>query len=130
MALETQILASGPGWTVRDVVCDYGPHDHSFVEQHAETAISAVMQGSFQYRTRAGAAALVPGSLLLGNAGSSFECGHEYAQGDRCLAFHFIPSFFESIASGVPGVRKTAFAYASVPPTSELIGLLADAEVA
>jgi AraC family transcriptional regulator len=130
MALGIQILASGPGWSVQDVVCDYGPHDHSFVEEHGEIAISAVTQGSFQYRTQAGSATLVPGSLLLGNARCSFECGHEHAEGDRCLAFHFSPAFFESIAAGVPGVRTTTFAYASVPPTSELIGILADAEVA
>jgi len=130
MALSVQILAAGPGWSVRDVVCDYGPHDHSFIEEHAEIAISAVTQGSFQYRTPAGSVMLVPGSLLLGNAGSSFECGHEYAQGDRCLAFHFAPAFFEGIAAGIPGVRTTKFPYASVPPVSELIGMLADAEAA
>jgi AraC family transcriptional regulator len=129
MALSIQLLASGPGWSVRDVICDYGPHDHSFVEEHAEMAIASVTHGSFQYRTQAGSATLVPGSLLLGNAGSSFECGHEHAQGDRCLAFHFAPAFFEIVAAGVMDVRKAAFSYASVPPTSELVGLLADAEV-
>ena len=80
MALGIELLASGPGWSVRDVVCDYGPHDHAFIEQHAETAISAVTRGSFQYRTRAGSAVLVPGSLLLGNAGNCFECGEEIAE--------------------------------------------------
>jgi AraC family transcriptional regulator len=130
MALSIDLLASGPGWTVRDVVCDYGPHDHAFVEEHAETAISTVARGSFQYRTRAGSAVLVPGSLLLGNPGSCFECGHEYAVGDRCLAFHFSPVFFERLAADVPGVRSTTFSYPSVPPMSELTSLLALAEVA
>jgi AraC family transcriptional regulator len=130
MALNVQILASGPGWSVRDVVCDYGPHDHSFVEEHAEISISSVTQGSFQYRTQAGSATLVPGSLLLGNTGSHFECGHEHASGDRCLAFHFAPAFFDSVAAGVPGVRSTTFNRASVPPTPQLVGLLAEAEVA
>jgi AraC family transcriptional regulator len=130
MALRIQTLASGSGWSVSDVVCDYGPHDHAFVEQHDDVAISAVTQGSFQYRTRTGAATLVPGSLLLGNAGSCFECGHEHAQGDRCLAFHFTPAFFERIAADVPGLRRATFACASLPPASGLIGLLAEAEVA
>jgi AraC family transcriptional regulator len=130
MALSIQILASGPGWRVSDVVCDYGPHDHSFAEEHAEMAIAAVMEGCFQYRTETGSATLVPGSLLLGNAGSGFECGHEHAQGDRCLAFHFAPAFLDRIAAGVPCVRKTAFDSPSVPPTSELSGLLAAAEAA
>jgi AraC family transcriptional regulator len=130
MALKVQILAAGEGWNVRDVACDYGPHDHSFVEEHAETAISAVMRGTFQYRTQAGSATLVPGSLLLGNAASSFECGHEHAQGDRCLAFHFAPSYFDTVAAGVTGARATKFSYAGIPPMNELIGILAQAEVA
>jgi AraC-like DNA-binding protein len=130
MAINARILASGKGWNVRDVVCDHGPRDRAFTEEHAETAIAAVTQGSFQYRTQTGSALLVPGALLLGNAGSCFECGHEHAQGDRCLAFHFTPAFFESIAAGVPGVREARFSRASMPPASELIGLLAEAEVA
>ena len=130
MAISAQILASGAGWSACDVVCDYGPHDHAFTEAHAETTIAAVMEGSFQYRTRAGSATLVPGALLLGNAGNCFECGHEHAQGDRCLAFHFAPAFFESIAAGVPGAREARFSRAGMPPASELIGLLAEAEVA
>jgi AraC family transcriptional regulator len=130
MAISARSLASGSGWSVCDVVCDHGPRDRAFVEEHAETTIAAVMQGSFQYRTRAGSAVLVPGALLLGNAGSCFECGHEHGQGDRCLAFHFTPAFVESIAAGAPGVRKTKFNCASVPPASALIGLFAEAEVA
>jgi AraC-like DNA-binding protein len=130
MAISVQSLASGVGWRVRDVVCDHGPRDRAFVEEHAETTIAAVLQGSFQYRTQAGSAMLVPGSLLLGNPGACFECGHEHAQGDRCLAFHFTPAFIESMAAGTPGIRKTRFSCASVPPASELIGLFAEAEVA
>jgi AraC family transcriptional regulator len=130
MALSIQLLAFGLGWSVRDVICDHGPRDPAFVEEHAETAISAVTEGTFQYRTRAGSAVLVPGSLLLGNAGRCFECGHEHAKGDRCLAFHFAPAFFESIAAGVPGVRGTTFDRPSMPPTSQLVGLLAAAEAA
>jgi len=130
MAMSVQSLASGSGWSVCDVVCDHGPRDRAFVEEHAETTIATVMRGSFQYRTQAGSAMLVPGALLLGNAGSCFECGHEHAQGDRCLAFHFSPAFVESIAAGAPGVRKVRFSCASVPPASELIGLFAEAEAA
>lgn len=130
MAINAKTLTSGTGWSVCDVVCDHGPRDRAFAEEHAETTIAAVMQGSFQYRTQAGSAVLVPGALLLGNAGSCFECGHEHAQGDRCLAFHFAPAFFESIAAGAPGVRKARFNCAGLPPASELIGLFAEAEVA
>jgi AraC family transcriptional regulator len=130
MAIRVQSLASGAGWRVSDVVCNHGPRDRAFVEEHAETTIAAVMRGSFQYRTQAGSAMLMPGALLLGNAGTCFECGHEHAHGDRCLAFHFTPAFVESIAGGAPGVRKARFSCASVPPASELIGLIAEAETA
>jgi len=130
MAISAKILASGTGWSICDVVCDHGPRDRAFTEAHVDTTIAAVTQGSFQYRTQAGSAVLVPGALLLGNAGSCFECGHEHAQGDRCLAFHFRPAFFESIAAGVPGVRKARFSCAGLPPASALIGLIAEAEVA
>jgi AraC-like DNA-binding protein len=130
MALSIQILASGPGWSVCDIVCDHGPQDRAFVEQYAQTEIALVTEGSFQYRTSAGAATLVPGSLLLGNAGSCFQCGHEHAHGDRCLSFHFAPAFFEDIAAGVPGARGVTFTHASVPPMTALTGLLAHAEVA
>lgn len=130
MTLSIQTLAAGAGWNVHDVVCDHGPNDRAFVEQHTETAISLVTEGSFQYRTPVGTATLVPGSLLLGNAGSCFECGHEHAQGDRCLAFHFAPAFFEGIAAGVPGAGGVTFTHASVPPITKLTGLLAQAEVA
>jgi AraC family transcriptional regulator len=130
MAISAQTLASGAEWSVCDVVCDHGPRDRAFVEEHAETTVAAVMQGSFQYRTQTGSAVLVPGSLLLGNAGNCFECGHDHARGDRCLAFHFTQAFLESCAAGTPGIRKTRFSCASVPPASELIGLFAEAEVA
>jgi AraC family transcriptional regulator len=130
MAISAQTLASGAEWSACDVVCDHGPRDRAFVEEHTETTVAAVMQGSFQYRTQVGSAVLVPGSLLLGNAGSCFECGHEHAQGDRCLAFHFSPAFFESIAASTPGIRKIRFSCASVPPASPLAGLFAEAEVA
>lgn len=130
MAIRARLLACGDDWSVQDVRCDSGPRDRPFLEQHADIAIAAVMEGSFQYRTQAGSALLVPGSLLLGNAGSCFECGHEHAHGDRCLAFHFAPSFFESIATGAPGARSTALLSAGLPPASPLLGLLALATAA
>lgn len=130
MAIRSQILASGAAWSVKDVRCDSGPRDPAYVEQHADTAIAAVMEGSFQYRTQAGSALLVPGSLLLGNAGRCFECGHEHARGDRCLAFHFAPELLENIAAGTPRVRSTTLSRAALPPASPLLGLLAAAAAA
>jgi AraC-like DNA-binding protein len=123
-------LASGPGWSVSDVVCTAGPHDRPFEERHESVCIAAVTHGTFQYRSAQGSAVLVPGALLLGNEGTCFECGHEHAFGDRCLSFHFTAEYMESIAAAVPGARRAAFALPRLPPLSALIPLLAEAEAA
>jgi AraC family transcriptional regulator len=84
---------------VRDVLCTSGPHDPVFEERHSMVSIAIVVAGSFQYRSTAGCELMTPGSLLLGNAGQSFECSHEHGEGDRCIAFTYNPAFFERIAS-------------------------------
>lgn len=92
--------------------------------------IAAVMQGTFQYRTTQGAAVLAPGAVLLGNRGACFECGHEHAAGDRCVAFHFAPECLEAIVAEVPGTRRSTFAVPHLPPMPALLPLLAAAEAA
>jgi AraC-like DNA-binding protein len=92
-------------------------------------SISAVTQGTFQYRSRQGSAMLVPGAVLLGNAGACFECGHEHGHGDRCLAFHCTPEFLDTIASDV-GARHSSFSVSSLPPLPQLMPVLAEAEAA
>jgi AraC-like DNA-binding protein len=58
---------------------------------------------------------------MLGNAGQCFECGHEHAIGDRCLAFWFTPEFFDRIATGI-GVRRQRleFSALTIPPLQVL----------
>jgi AraC family transcriptional regulator len=129
MTVTAQELASGPGWRVIDVICENGPHDRRFEEQHADVSIAAVTQGTFQYRTRQGSAVLVPGAVLLGNAGACFECGHDHGNGDRCLAFHVTPAFMEA-ANGAAGARGELFSVASLPPLPQLTPILAAAEAA
>jgi AraC-like DNA-binding protein len=130
MTVTSHVLASGPDWGWTDVVCDSGPQDPRFEEQHADVSISAVTRGTFQYRSRQGSAVLVPGSILLGNAGACFECGHEHGHGDRCLAFHCTPEFMENVASGITGARRTSFSVSSLPPLRQLMPVLAEAEAA
>jgi AraC family transcriptional regulator len=36
---------------------------------------------------------MTPGSLLLGNAGDSFECSHQHGIGDQCISFHYAKEF-------------------------------------
>jgi len=130
MAITSHLLAAGPGWGVSDVVCAAGPRDRPFEERHDAVCVAAVTQGTFQYRSRQGAAVLAPGAVLLGNEGCCFECGHEHAIGDRCLAFHFAPDHWEAIVAVVPGARQAAFAVPRLPPLPQLMPLIAAAEAA
>jgi AraC family transcriptional regulator len=85
-------IAQGRGWTVAEHVCHAGPRDRPFEEVHAGFAIAAVVEGTFAYRTETGHAELHPGALLLGNPGAGFECRHDHAIGDRCIACTFEPA--------------------------------------
>lgn len=114
---------------MHDIVCVAGPGDRPFEERHEQVCIAAVTRGTFQYRTSHGTATLVPGALLLGNAGQCFECGHEHGVGDRCLSFHFAPDYFEDVVAAVRGARP-AFAVARLAPSASLTPLVAAAESA
>jgi AraC-like DNA-binding protein len=100
-------IATGEGWSVADVICTSGPADRPFEEQHVGVSIALVLAGSFQYRSPHGRGMMTPGSLLLGNDGECFECGHEHAAGDRCVAFRYAPDFFERIGADA-GARRDA----------------------
>jgi AraC family transcriptional regulator len=130
MALTWHILASGLGWTVSDIVCRAGPQDRPFEEKHDAVSIAAVTEGTFQYRTAAGSAVLAPGGVLLGNAGASFQCGHEHGVGDRCLSFQFAPELLETVVVAVPRARHVEFRVPSLPPLRSLMPLLAAAQAA
>jgi AraC-like DNA-binding protein len=128
MSLSAKLLASGTGWCVSDVLCTSGPGDPSYVEQHSAYSIALVTDGNFQYRTAQGSALMTPGSLLLGNEGACFECGHPHSRGDRCLAFHFSPEVFESVASAVPGAKRLALEAARLPLVPSVLPVLAEAQ--
>lgn len=118
-------LAAGDGWRVLDFVCRSGPADRPFEEQHGCTSVSAVLSGVFTYRSSRGRALMAPGSLLLGTAGTCFECGHEHSTGDRCVSFQFAPQLAEETAADLPGVTSLGFAGVRVPPLERLVPLLA-----
>ena len=112
--------AKGDGWTVADVVCTSGPQDRAFEEHHAHYSIAMVLAGTFQYRTGLGAGLMTPGALMLGNPGLAYECGHEHAEGDRCVVFWFEPEYFERLA----GIN---FRVPRLPPLRSLAPLVASA---
>ncbi|OAJ56117.1 AraC family transcriptional regulator [Paraburkholderia ginsengiterrae] len=91
-------LASGAGWDVADVLCTFGPRDRPFEERHDGVRIAMVVAGSFGYRAAPRRELLTPGTLLLGNNGDCFECGHRHGAGDRCVAFRYAPAYFEKLA--------------------------------
>jgi AraC family transcriptional regulator len=128
MPLSTTVLASDTGWRVTDVICTSGPRDASYVEQHGAYSIALVTEGNFQYRTAQGSALMTPGSLLLGNEGACFECGHQHTRGDRCLAFHFSPELFESVVAAVPGSRQMTLTAPRLPPVPSVLASLAAAQ--
>jgi AraC-like DNA-binding protein len=123
-------LAAGEHWSVDDVICTSGPSDRPFEEQHTGISVAMVVAGSFQYRSPNGSGMMTPGSLLLGNDGDCFECGHEHAEGDRCVSFHYAPDFFERIAADVGAKRgQMRFGAARLPPLRALSPLVVRAVV-
>ena len=86
---EARLLAAGAGWMIHDIICRSGPADPSFEEQHRQSSVAIVLSGTFQYRTSTGCELMTPGSLLLGNSGDAFTCGHEHGIGDRCIAIRY-----------------------------------------
>jgi AraC family transcriptional regulator len=119
-------LASGSGWSVTDVVCEAGPRDRPFEEQHTWSSIAVVVSGTFQYRSSAGEGLMVPGSLLLGNARDAFVCAHEHGTGDRCVAFHYSPEFLARLGEDL-GVGDRRFTAPRLPPARVLAPLVAAA---
>ena len=121
-------LAGGQGWSAEDVICTWGPADRPFEERHGCVSVSLVLSGTFQYRTDGTDETLVPGSALLGNEGQCFECGHEHASGDRCLAFRFSAAYFEQLVEAVGG-RSAAhpFRMGRLPPLRALSPFMATA---
>jgi AraC-like DNA-binding protein len=121
----SRIVARGEGWAVADVVCTCGPGDRPYEEQHSWHSISIVLAGTFQYRSSAGRGLMTPGSLLLGNRGECFECGHEHGEGDRCLSFSYQPDYFERVSfdafRGTDGVRFNVPRLPPLPALSSVV---------
>lgn len=119
------LLARGEGWSVADVVCTSGPLDRPFEEQHTHYSIAVVLAGTFQYRSRSGRGFMTPGSLMLGNAGHCFECGHEHAEGDRCVSFWYAPDYLERLIADTGNRARVDFGLPRIPPLRSLAPVVA-----
>jgi len=126
--LRSRVLARGQGWRVSDVICSAGPGARPVEEQHSSACIAIVRSGSFQYQSSIGRELMAPGSLMLGNAGQYFECGHEHGVGDCCISFSYEPQFVEGLAAEAGlRLRSVRFNSLRLPPTRELSGVAARA---
>jgi len=125
-------LARGEGWTVSDVLCTCGPQDRPFEEQHSGYSIAVVVSGTFQYQgaINSGSARelMTPGSLLLGNTGQAFQCGHEHGQGDRCVSFGYSRDYFEHLAADAGLKGQLAFRVLRLPPLRSLSAAVASVQ--
>ncbi|MGE3874737.1 MAG: helix-turn-helix domain-containing protein [Parvibaculaceae bacterium] len=121
-------VAEGDGWRVNEIVCSLGPHDRAFEERHDDVTIAIVLAGSFLYRSENGRSLMYPGSLLLGNAGAGFECGHDHGTGDHCLSFHFSKGFFAEMAAALAGSSRFRFPATMLPALRRLAGLIVRVE--
>jgi len=120
------LLARGNDGSVSDVVCTCGPADRTFEEAHTRQSIGVVLSGTFQYRSRDGRHVMSAGSILLGNPGEIYECDHEHAVGDRCVAFHYSTEYLERIAAELHGPNvQPRFGATCLPPARELSGAVA-----
>ena len=118
-------LAAGDGWSVREVVCRAGPSDRPFEERHDGFSVSAVIEGSFTYRSDAGHGLLYPGALLLGNNGWCFECGHAHGIGDRCISLNIHEEQFGEIAAAAASTSRFRFSAPSLPPSPKALPVVA-----
>ena len=120
-----RIIARGDGWTVADVVCTSGPQDRPFEERHTHYTIAIVLAGSFQYRSAGGRGLMTAGSLMLGNDGDCFVCGHQHGEGDRCVSFWYAADYFERLAADAGARRGPAtFSVPRLPPLPVLSPLV------
>lgn len=126
--ISSRVVAQGRGWAITDVVCRAGPEDRPYEELHGKMSIAAVLSGTFRYRSASGTALLHPGALLLGNAGTCFECGHQHGRGDRCIAFHVERPLFEEVAASAAGSGRFAFGTPMMPAMPELLPTLVEIE--
>ena len=120
-AISARELARGDGWQLWDYVCCAGPDDRPFEEVHTRMSISAVVAGTFNYRSGTGSAFLHPGAFLLGNTGVCYACGHEHGTGDRSISLQLEPEFFAEIAASAAGGSRFRFPCAGLVASKDLV---------
>lgn len=128
-APQVELLAALPEIAVTRHRCGAGPRDRPFPEQHRQASLAIVLAGNFCYRCRDRTHAMVPGSVLLGEAEEAFVCSHEHGVGDLCLSLALSEALLAAAAStSAPAGRLFAApALAPRPRVTALAGALAGA---
>lgn len=125
LTISRDALAQGHGWSVSEATFRATSPHSRFEGRHDAVTIVAVTAGSFRYRSTRGSCTLMPGALMLGNAGDAFACHYDGSSGDRCITFSYAPEYFAQISAGkaVKGFRTHR-----VAPTPAVIALTAELE--
>jgi AraC family transcriptional regulator len=119
-AAPWKLIGRFDGLTVHEYRCHARVEDPPFTERHAQTGFALVQSGTFVYRRGRDAQPLVPGALLLGNAGDEYVCTHEYGTGDVCLSFAWSP---ERIDDFTRPRRADTFLRSALPPVPRVAAL-------
>jgi AraC family transcriptional regulator len=119
-AAPWKLIGRFDGLTIHEYRCHAQVEDPPFTERHVQTGFALVQSGTFVYRRGRDAQPLVPGALLLGNAGDEYVCTHEYGTGDICLSFAWSP---ERIDDFTRSRRAGAFVRSTLPPVPRVAAL-------
>jgi AraC-like DNA-binding protein len=109
--------------------CHAGVDERPVDEQHEAFSITLLERGTLSYRTKAGAAVLSPGWLMLGNPGEGYVCSHEHGDGtgDDCAVLSMSAQTLEGMSAAL---GRTAlpqnFSRAGVPPLPRVAALFSD----
>lgn len=119
------MITSPSGYRISTYWCHSGPGDRPFEERHVAPTIAIVREGRFNYRGANGRALLQPGSILLGNGGTCYECNHEDSHGDVCNVIHFDPELAAEAAHQAGLGTGHSFRHSAIPPLEPLIPAIA-----
>jgi AraC-like DNA-binding protein len=114
------LIASSDGVAVHEYRCSSRRGDAPFTEYHHHTGFALVESGCFVYRQGRDVQPLVPGALLLGNAGDEYVCSHEYGGGDVCLSFAFSAERIDEHTRSRRGRTFTRLSLPSLPRVTAL----------
>ena len=108
------------GLTIHEYRCTARVEDEPVTEHHVHSGFALVQSGAFVYRRGRESQPLVPGAVLLGNAGEEYVCTHEYGTGDICLSFDWSPELLEDFTRPR---RSFAFSRSNLPPVPRVAAL-------